>query len=68
MRARSRPHKLKLKKKPPLKKGVSKRQTPKKIDAPSLWQLIFDIIKANVSIKLYDSSWLVFMISKIYAR
>ena len=30
MRARSRPHKLKLKKKPPLKKGVSKRQTPKK--------------------------------------
>ena len=68
MPVQSKPHKLKLKKKPPLKKGVSKRQTPKKIDAPSLWQLIFDIIKANVSIKLYDSSWLVFMISKMYAR
>ena len=41
MRARSRPHKLKLKKKPSLKKGVSK--THSKMDDPSLELLISDM-------------------------
>ena len=52
------------KRSPHWKKACLKGRLRKKIDSLSLWQLIFDIIKANVSIKL--PSWLPASWSEIY--